>query len=115
MARVVGYMHRPPQVLALVTSAVESLQEDKKGSEAWILSSRKSCGVSMPCSPGAFCAAEYEGLALMKSTGDPFFDDSEEACQKLLMIVEKAAHHATQSEIEAPIAEYGPEARQTLA
>jgi len=51
----------------------------------------------------------------MKSTGDPFFDDSEEACQKLLMIVEKAAHHATQSEIEAPIAEYGPEARQTLA
>jgi len=56
-----------------------------------------------------------EGLTLMKSTGDPFFDDSEEACQKLLMIVEKAAHHATQSEIEAPIAEYGPEARQTLA
>ena len=56
-----------------------------------------------------------EALALMKATGDPFFDDSEEACQKLLMIVEKAAHHATQSEIEALIAEYGPEARQTLA
>ena len=56
-----------------------------------------------------------EGLTLMKSTGDPFFDDSEEACQKLIMIVEKASHHATQSEIEALIAEYGPDARQVLA
>ena len=44
-----------------------------------------------------------EGLTLMKLTGDPFFDDSEEARQKLIMIVEKAAHRATQSEIEALI------------
>ena len=51
----------------------------------------------------------------MKLTGDPFFDDSEEARQKLLMIVEKAAHRATQSEVEALIAEYGPDARQVLA
>jgi hypothetical protein len=55
-----------------------------------------------------------EGLALLKSTGDPFFDDSEEARQKLIAIVEKAAHRATQSEVEALIAEYGPEARQAL-
>ena len=33
--------------VALVTSAVESIQEDGKGNEAWILRSRKSCGVSM--------------------------------------------------------------------
>ena len=58
-----------------------------------------------------------EGLALMKLTDDPFFkkNDSEEARQKLIMIVEKAAHRATQSEIEALIAEYGPDARQVLA
>jgi hypothetical protein len=56
-----------------------------------------------------------EALTLMQSTGDPFFDDSEEARQKLIMIVEKAAHRATQSEIEALIAEYGPDARQVLA
>jgi hypothetical protein len=56
-----------------------------------------------------------EGLALLKLTGDPFFDDSEEARQKLMMIVEKAAHRATQSEIDALIAEYGPDARQVLA
>jgi len=31
------------------------------------------------------------------------------------MIVEKAAHRATQSEIDALIAEYGPDARQVLA
>ena len=31
-----------------------------------------------------------------------------------MVIVEKAAHRATQSEIEALIAEYGPEARQAL-
>ena len=55
-----------------------------------------------------------EGLALLKLTGDPFFDDSEEAGQKLMAIVEKAAHRATQSEIEALIAEYGPKARQAL-
>ena len=54
-----------------------------------------------------------EGLTLMKLTGDPFFD--EEARQKLTMIVEKAAHRATQSEIEALIAEYGPDARQVLS
>ena len=56
-----------------------------------------------------------EGLTLIKSTGDPFFDDSEEARQKLIMIVEKAAHRATQSEVEALIAEYGPDARQVLS
>jgi hypothetical protein len=56
-----------------------------------------------------------EGLTLLKSTGDPFFDDSEEARHKLIMIVEKASHRATQSEIEALIAEYGPDARQVLA
>ena len=56
-----------------------------------------------------------EGLALLKATGDPFFDDSEEASQKLIAIVEKAARRATQSEVEALIAEYGPEARQVLA
>jgi hypothetical protein len=55
-----------------------------------------------------------EGFTLMKSTGDPFFDDSEEARQKLITIVEKAAHYATQSEVEALIAEYGPDARQVL-
>jgi hypothetical protein len=56
-----------------------------------------------------------EELTLMKLTGDPFFDDSEEARQKLMMIVEKAAHGATQSEIDALVAEYGPAARQVLA
>ena len=25
-----------------------------------------------------------EGLTMLKATGDPFFDDSEEACQKLI-------------------------------
>jgi hypothetical protein len=58
---------------------------------------------------------KIEELTLIKSTGDPFFDDSEEARQKLLMIVEKASHLATQSELEALIAEYGPDARQALA
>src|SRR5262249_33766566 len=56
-----------------------------------------------------------EALTLLQSTGDPFFDDSEEARQKLIMFVEKAAHRATQSEVEALIAEYGPDARQVLA
>jgi hypothetical protein len=44
----------------------------------------------------------------------PFFDDNEAACQKLIAIVENAAHRATQSEVEALSAEYGPEARQAL-
>ena len=48
-------------------------------------------------------------------TSDPFFDDSEEARQKLMMIVEKAAHRATQSDIDVLLAEYGPDARQVLA
>src|SRR5262245_48309243 len=51
-----------------------------------------------------------EGLTLAKLTGDPLFDDSKEGRQKLIMIVEKAAHRATQSEIDALIAEYGPDA-----
>ena len=55
-----------------------------------------------------------EAFALQKSTGEPFFDDSEAACQKLIAIVEHAARLATQSEVEALIAEYGPEARQAL-
>jgi hypothetical protein len=55
-----------------------------------------------------------EGLTLLKLTGEPFFDDSEEARQKLMMIVEKAAHRATQSEIDALVAEYGPDTRQVL-
>jgi hypothetical protein len=38
-----GYMHRPPQVVALITSAVESIQKDEKGNEEWILRGRKSC------------------------------------------------------------------------
>jgi hypothetical protein len=42
------------------------------------------------------------------------FDDSDAACQKLLMLVEKASHLATQNEVEALIAEYGPAARQAL-
>ena len=55
-----------------------------------------------------------EGLTLTKSTGEPWFDNSDEACQKLLMLVAKASHLATQSEEEALIAEYGPDARQAL-
>ena len=43
-----GYMHCPPQVVALITNVVESIQKDEKGNEAWILRSRKRCGVSMP-------------------------------------------------------------------
>ena len=56
-----------------------------------------------------------EGLATLRATGDPFFDDSEEACQKLLAVVAKAAQIATHNEIEALVAEYGPEARQVLS
>jgi hypothetical protein len=43
-----GDMRCPPQVVALVTSAVESIQEDEKGNEAWILRSKTRCGLSMP-------------------------------------------------------------------
>ena len=55
-----------------------------------------------------------EGLALLHLTGEPYFDDSDEGRQKLILVVEKAAHRATQSEIDALIAEYGPDARQVL-
>jgi hypothetical protein len=55
-----------------------------------------------------------EELMLMKATGESFFDDREEARQKLLMLVEKASHLATQNEVEALIAEFGPDARQAL-
>jgi hypothetical protein len=110
-----GYIHRPPQVVALITSVVASIQEDKKGNEAWILRSRKRSKYALIRRGLSALRNTIEGLTLMKSTGDPFFDDSEEACQKLIMIVEKASHHATQSEIEALIAEYGPDARQVLA
>jgi hypothetical protein len=55
-----------------------------------------------------------EGLALLHMTGEPDFDDSDEGCQKLIRVVEKAAHRATQSEIDALIAEYGPDARHVL-
>ena len=55
-----------------------------------------------------------EALVIMKATGDPFFDENEEARQKLLTVVEQAAKSAVQSEINALVAEYGPEARQVL-
>jgi len=55
-----------------------------------------------------------EGLVIMKATGDPFFDESEEARQKLLMVVEQAERRAVQNEIGALVAEYGPDARQVL-
>ena len=56
-----------------------------------------------------------EGLTELRATGDPFFDDSEEARKKLLAVVAKAAQMAAHSEIEALVAEYGPEARQVLS
>src|SRR5262245_39693708 len=43
-----GDMHRLPQVVAFISRAVESIQEDEKGNVAWILRSKKSCGISMP-------------------------------------------------------------------
>jgi hypothetical protein len=55
-----------------------------------------------------------EGVLLTKSTGEPLFDDSDDGCQKLLLLVEKASHLATQHEVEALIAEYGPDARPAL-
>jgi hypothetical protein len=112
-----GDMHRPPQVVALIPRAVESIQEDEKGNAAWIFEKQEELRNKYALIRRGLSALRnaIEALTLMKSTGDPFFDDSEEARQKLIMIVEKAAHRATQSEIEALIAEYGPDARQVLA
>jgi len=55
-----------------------------------------------------------EALVQSKATGDPFFDDSDEARQKLLRVVEVAGTQAAQNEIEALVAEYGPDARHVL-
>jgi hypothetical protein len=55
-----------------------------------------------------------EGLMILRATGDPFFDASEEARQKLLMVVNMASQSATQNEINALLAEYGPDALQVL-
>jgi DnaJ-domain-containing protein 1 len=55
-----------------------------------------------------------EVLTRSKSTGDPFFDESEEARLKLLMVVNQASQRAAESEIEALVAEYGPDARRVL-
>jgi hypothetical protein len=55
-----------------------------------------------------------EGLVIMKATGDPFFDENEEARQKLLNVVEQAARRAVQNEIGALVTEYGPDARHVL-
>jgi len=55
-----------------------------------------------------------EGLMILKATGDSFFDESEEARQKLLMVVNMASQSATQNEINALLAEYGPDALQVL-
>ena len=56
-----------------------------------------------------------EGLTELRATGDPFFDDNEEAREKLLAVVAKAARMAAHNEIEALVAEYGPEARHVLS
>jgi hypothetical protein len=56
-----------------------------------------------------------EGLVTLRTTGEPFFDDDEEARKKLLAVVAKAAQMAAHSEIEALVAEYGPEARHVLS
>jgi len=56
-----------------------------------------------------------EGLATLRATGDPFFDENEEARKKLLAVVAKAAQLAANQEIEALVAEYGPEARHVLS
>ena len=55
-----------------------------------------------------------EGLLILKATGDPFFDENEEARQKLLKVLNLASETATQNEINALLAEYGPDARQVL-
>ena len=55
-----------------------------------------------------------EGLTQLKATGDPFFDENEEARQQLLLLVTKASHRALQQEIGALVAEYGPDARRVL-
>ena len=51
---------------------------------------------------------------ILKATGDPFFDENEEARQKLLKVLNLASQTATQNEINALLAEYGPDARQVL-
>jgi hypothetical protein len=53
-------------------------------------------------------------LLRTKSTGDAFFDDHDEARQKALAVVEQAAKRAAQSELNALVAEYGPDARHVL-
>ena len=55
-----------------------------------------------------------EMLMLSRATGDPFFDENEEARQKFLMVVEQAAKRAAESEVNALIAEYGSDARFVL-
>src|SRR5262245_34408552 len=55
-----------------------------------------------------------EGLVILKATGDPFFDDNDDARQKLLRVVEQAAIRAAQNELDALVAEYGPDARHVL-
>ena len=55
-----------------------------------------------------------EAVMLSKATGDPFFDEDENARQKLLMVVEQASKRAAESELNALIAEYGPDARIVL-
>ena len=55
-----------------------------------------------------------EALTNRKATGDPFFDDNEEAREKLLGVIAKAEQMAARDEIEALVAEYGPEARDVL-
>jgi hypothetical protein len=55
-----------------------------------------------------------EAILILKATGDPFFDENEEARQKLLRVVEQASTRAIQTEINALVAEYGPDARHVL-
>ena len=55
-----------------------------------------------------------EALVRFKATGDPFFDDNEEARQKLLSVLKKASERANRNEISALVAEYGPDARRVL-
>ena len=55
-----------------------------------------------------------EMLMLSRATGDPFFDENEEARQKFFMVVEQAAKRAADSEVNALIAEYGSDARYVL-
>ena len=55
-----------------------------------------------------------EAVVTFKATGDPFFDENEEARQKLLRVVDQASKRAAQNETNPLIAEYGPDARQVL-